>query len=169
MVWWTSRRACAPTTKPDRRPRELADRLAAAGHQCYLVGGTVRDAFLGRESPDIDLTTDARPDTVESIVRGWADHVWLQGARFGTVGCEKDGVTLEITTFRGDVYRPESRKPEVTYADTIEDDLLRRDFTVNAMALAFPEPGARRSVRRGRGPGGQAAAHAAGARDVVRR
>lgn len=129
-----------PYYEPGSTTRELADRLAAAGHDCYLVGGTVRDAFLGRESPDIDLTTDARPDTVESIVRGWADHVWLQGSRFGTVGCEKNGVTLEITTFRGDVYRTESRKPEVTYADSIEDDLLRRDFTVNAMALAFPEP-----------------------------
>jgi poly(A) polymerase len=120
--------------------RELADRLVAAGHACYLVGGTVRDAFLSRESPDVDLTTDARPEAVEAVVGGWADHVWLQGARFGTVGCEKDGVRLEVTTFRGDVYRPESRKPEVTYADTIEDDLLRRDFTINAMALGFPEP-----------------------------
>jgi poly(A) polymerase len=120
--------------------RELADRLAAAGHECYLVGGTVRDAFLGRESPDADLTTDARPDEIEAVVTGWADHVWLQGARFGTVGASKDGVPMEITTFRGDVYRPESRKPEVAYADRIEDDLVRRDFTVNAMALAMPEP-----------------------------
>ena len=126
--------------EPGSPTRELADRLARDGHESYLVGGTVRDAFLGRESADVDLTTDARPDVIEAVLSGWADHVWLQGARFGTVGAEKDGVRLEVTTFRGDVYRPESRKPEVTYADTIEDDLVRRDFTVNAMALAMPEP-----------------------------
>jgi poly(A) polymerase len=129
-----------PYFEPGSPTRELADRLHAAGHECYLVGGTVRDAFLGRESPDADLTTDARPEVVEGIVAGWADHVWLQGARFGTVGAEKAGVTIEITTFRGDVYRPDSRKPEVTFADRIEDDLARRDFTVNAMALAMPVP-----------------------------
>jgi len=126
--------------EPGSPSRQLADRLAAAGHGCFLVGGTVRDAFLGRDSPDVDLTTDARPEQIEGLVRGWADSVWTQGARFGTIGCAKDGVTMEITTFRGDVYRPESRKPEVTYADRIEDDLVRRDFTINAMALAFPEP-----------------------------
>jgi poly(A) polymerase len=129
-----------PYYEPGSPTRELADRLAAAGFGCYLVGGTVRDAFLGRESPDVDLTTDARPDAIEAVVRGWADHLWLQGARFGTVGALKDGVPMEITTFRGDVYRSESRKPEVTYADTIEEDLGRRDFTINAMALAIPEP-----------------------------
>jgi len=122
--------------------RELAERLMAAGHECYLVGGTVRDLVLDRvdAANDIDLTTDARPDAIEAAVRGWADSVWLQGQRFGTVGCEKDGKRLEITTFRGDVYRPESRKPEVTFADVIDDDLGRRDFTVNAMALAYPDP-----------------------------
>jgi poly(A) polymerase len=123
-------------------PRELADRLIAAGYEAYLVGGTVRDLVLDRvdAEKDIDLTTDARPEAIEAVVRGWADAVWLQGQRFGTVGCMKDGRPLEITTFRGDVYRPESRKPEVTFADRIEDDLGRRDFTVNAMALAYPEP-----------------------------
>jgi poly(A) polymerase len=120
--------------------RELAERLAAAGHECYLVGGTVRDAFLGAASPDVDLATDARPDEVRTLLDGWADHVWLQGERFGTVGAEKDGVRLEVTTYRGDVYRPESRKPNVTFADRIEDDLARRDFTINAMALQLPVP-----------------------------
>ena len=123
-------------------PRELADRLIDAGYECYLVGGTVRDLVLDRvdADKDIDLTTNARPDAIEAVVRGWADAVWLQGQRFGTVGCTKAGRPMEITTFRGDIYRPESRKPEVSFADAIEDDLGRRDFTVNAMALAYPEP-----------------------------
>jgi poly(A) polymerase len=120
--------------------RQLADRLAAVGHECYLVGGTVRDAFLGATSPDVDLATDARPDEIRQLVDGWADHVWLQGERFGTVGAQKDGVHFEVTTYRGDVYRPDSRKPTVTFADRIEDDLARRDFTINAMALQLPVP-----------------------------
>src|SRR5947208_2313946 len=123
--------------------QELAGRLVAGGHQCYLVGGSVRDAFLDLspdEKRDVDVATDARPDEVERVVRGWADHVWLQGKRFGTVGCEKNGIRIEITTFRAEVYRPESRKPEVAFADDIETDLSRRDFTVNAMALRLPDP-----------------------------
>ena len=121
-------------------PQQLAARLAESGHECYLVGGTVRDALLDRVDEDVDLTTDARPEAIEAAVRGWADSMWLQGQRFGTIGVEKGGLRMEITTFRGDIYRPESRKPEVTYADCIEDDLGRRDFTINAMALALPEP-----------------------------
>jgi poly(A) polymerase len=120
--------------------RMLADRLVAAGHECYLVGGSVRDALLDRASPDIDITTDARPDEVERLVRGLTDTVWLQGKQFGTVGARIDGRAFEITTFRAEVYRPESRKPGVAYADDIETDLSRRDFTVNAMALRLPEP-----------------------------
>ena len=73
-------------------------------------------------------------------MRPLADHLWLQGQRFGTIGCQIDGVQMEITTFRAEVYRPESRKPSVTYADDIETDLSRRDFTVNAMALRLPDP-----------------------------
>lgn len=118
---------------------ELARRLAEADHQCYLVGGSVRDALLDLPHDDIDVTTGARPDEVERLVRGWADHVWLQGQRFGTVGCEVRGMRIEITTFRADVYRPESRKPEVEFADDVETDLSRRDFTINAMALLLPE------------------------------
>jgi poly(A) polymerase len=130
----------APYFEPGSTTQELAARFRDAGFRCYMVGGSVRDAFLDRPLTDVDITTDARPDAVEAIVRPWADHVWLQGQRFGTVGCEKNGERFEITTFRADVYRPESRKPEVEYANDIETDLSRRDFTVNAMALALDEP-----------------------------
>jgi poly(A) polymerase len=126
--------------EPGSPTQELVARLAKGGHRAYLVGGSVRDAFLDREIEDVDITTDARPDAIEKAVRGWADAVWLQGQRFGTVGCEKNGEKFEITTFRADVYRPESRKPEVTFSDDIESDLSRRDFTVNSMALALDEP-----------------------------
>jgi poly(A) polymerase len=124
----------------DSPTQQLASRLRAHGHAAYLVGGSVRDALLDRDIVDIDITTDARPEVIESVVRPWADAVWLQGQRFGTVGCEKDGDRFEITTFRADVYRPESRKPDVTFSDDIETDLSRRDFTVNAMAIALDDP-----------------------------
>jgi poly(A) polymerase len=122
--------------------QQLARRLLDAGHECYLVGGTVRDALLDRLDPhnDLDFATSARPAEIEAIVEGWADAVWLQGRQFGTVGCRLGDTTMEITTFRADVYRPESRKPEVAYADDIETDLSRRDFTVNATAIRLPEP-----------------------------
>ena len=126
--------------EPGSPTQELVARLAKDGHRAYLVGGSVRDAFLDREIVDVDITTDARPDAIEKAVRGWAKAVWLQGQRFGTIGAEKNGERFEITTFRADVYRPESRKPEVTFSDDIESDLSRRDFTVNAMALALDDP-----------------------------
>jgi poly(A) polymerase len=120
---------------PGTAVRDLASRLAASGHRCYLVGGPVRDMLLGRPMIDFDLTTDARPDAIKAAIGDWADDVWLQGERYGTVGARKAGITYEVTTFRADVYAPESRKPEVTFGDSIETDLGRRDFTVNAMAL----------------------------------
>ncbi|GAA1958828.1 CCA tRNA nucleotidyltransferase [Catenulispora subtropica] len=114
---------------------ELAGRFAAAGHTLALVGGPVRDALLGRLSDDLDFTTDARPEQVLKLVQGWAEAVWDVGIAFGTVGAQKDGAKLEITTFRSEAYDRDSRKPEVAYGDSIEDDLFRRDFTVNAMAV----------------------------------
>lgn len=125
---------------PDSPTQQLAARLRDAGYRVYLVGGSVRDALLDRDIVDVDIATDARPEVIESVVRPWADAVWLQGKRFGTVGCEKGGERFEITTFRADVYRPESRKPEVRFADDVEIDLSRRDFTVNAMAIALDDP-----------------------------
>jgi poly(A) polymerase len=121
----------------------LAERFADADKRLYLVGGVVRDLVLGRPmgpERDIDLTTDARPDEVKRLVGGWADARWAQGERFGTIGCRKGDWTFEITTHRGEAYHPDSRKPEVVFADDIQADLARRDFTVNAMALSLPDP-----------------------------
>ncbi len=126
---------------------ELVQRFVSAGKRIYLVGGTVRDAIAGRPGgasafgpdADVDFTTDARPDEIEALVAGWADAVWLQGKRFGTIGCLHDGRRHEITTHRAEAYDPNSRKPEVVFGDDIEGDLSRRDFTVNAMALVLPD------------------------------
>ncbi len=128
--------------EPGSPTQELAARLREGGYRSYLVGGSVRDAFLDRvaRDPDVDIATDARPDAVKRAVKGWADAVWNQGERFGTIGCEKHDERFEITTFRADVYRPDSRKPEVTFSDAVETDLSRRDFTVNAIAMALDEP-----------------------------
>ena len=120
------------------RANELGEIFAAAGHQLALVGGSVRDVFLGRRSGDIDLTTDATPDQVQAITRDWADQAWNVGIDFGTVGLRKDGSTFEITTYRSDRYDRTSRKPVVSYGRSLEDDLARRDFTVNAMAATLP-------------------------------
>jgi poly(A) polymerase len=120
----------------------LVERFDAAGFRLYLVGGAVRDLLLGAdvESADLDFTTDARPDQVKACLRGWADDLWTQGERFGTIGARRTDAagrsrTFEITTFRAEVYHDDSRKPLVTYSDSIEVDLGRRDFTINAMAL----------------------------------
>jgi poly(A) polymerase len=140
---------------------ELAARFDAAGHRLYLVGGSVRDALLGREGSDLDFTTDARPDAVQSVVEGWADAVWDTGIAFGTIGARKRGTTVEITTFRADAYDRVSRKPAVRFGDTIEDDLVRRDFTVNAMAVELTG-----TERRFVDPHGGLAALAAGVLDT---
>lgn len=121
--------------------RPLADRFTAVGHHVYLVGGIVRDLVLGRVSDDadLDLTTDARPDQTIAVLSGWADSVWSQGQAFGTIGARKGDTIYEITTHRAEAYREDSRKPHVVYADDVADDLSRRDFTVNAMALRLPD------------------------------
>jgi poly(A) polymerase len=116
--------------------RPLGDRFAAAGHRLFLVGGTVRDLLVGRSGEqDFDATTDARPAEIKRLLDGWADAIWTQGERFGTIGAKRRDRHYEITTHRAESYAPDSRKPEVSFGDTIEVDLSRRDFTVNAMAL----------------------------------
>jgi poly(A) polymerase len=114
---------------------ELAERFATAGHTLYLVGGSVRDALLGRPVTDLDFTTDARPPRIQQLVTGWADAMWDTGIAFGTVGVRKGDQICEITTFRADHYDRRTRNPEVTFGDSIDGDLVRRDFTVNAMAV----------------------------------
>nr|WP_233515119.1 CCA tRNA nucleotidyltransferase [Marinitenerispora sediminis] len=117
---------------------ELGQRFADGGHELAIVGGPVRDALLGRPSQDLDLTTDAVPQRILELVEGWADAVWTVGIDFGTVGLRKGGQQLEITTYRSESYQPKSRKPDVSYGDSLHADLERRDFTVNAMAARLP-------------------------------
>ncbi len=149
----------APGSSP--WPKNSAGCFQAAGFQLALVGGSVRDALLGRLGHDLDFTTDARPEQVLKILRPWADAIWEVGIAFGTVGARKDvpggsgsgaggdapgsgeaeagrSFQIEVTTYRSEAYDRTSRKPEVSYGDTIEEDLVRRDFTVNAMAVALP-------------------------------
>ncbi|MGK5533134.1 CCA tRNA nucleotidyltransferase [Streptomyces sp. URMC 129] len=144
------RRAVSELLRVSPIADDLATRFQQAGFSLALVGGSVRDALLGRLGNDLDFTTDARPEDVLRIVRPWADAVWEVGIAFGTVGCRKtapDGAAdgghkdylLEITTYRSEAYDRTSRKPEVVYGDSLEEDLLRRDFTVNAMAVALPQ------------------------------
>lgn len=118
---------------------ELGARFEKAGHELYLVGGSVRDALRGMPPKDLDFATDARPNAIVRILQGWADHRYLTGIRFGTVGARKGEHQLEITTFREEVYPEDSRHPHVAFAKEIETDLSRRDFTINAMALRLPD------------------------------
>jgi poly(A) polymerase len=115
--------------------RDVGRVFADAGHQLYLVGGSVRDALLGRLGTDLDFTTDARPEQMQTFLRPWADALWDTGIEFGTVGVGKAGDRMEITTFRADTYDQVSRNPQVRFGDNLDDDLVRRDFTVNAMAI----------------------------------
>ena len=117
---------------------ELGRRFAGAGHALALVGGSVRDALRGRLGQDLDFATDARPEEVLTLVKGWADAWWEVGIAFGTVGARKDDVVVEVTTYRDEVYRSDSRKPEVSYGRSLAEDLRRRDLTVNAMAVTVP-------------------------------
>ena len=119
---------------------ELGRLFEAAGRELALVGGPVRDAVLGRSSADLDFTTSARPEQTEAILRSWTRDgaIWDMGRDFGTLGGVRDGVKVEITTYRTESYDPASRKPQVEYGDTLEGDLSRRDFTVNAMAVRLP-------------------------------
>jgi poly(A) polymerase len=117
---------------------ELGRIFGSAGHELALVGGPVRDAMLGRRHNDLDLTTSARPEEIERLLKGWADATWDIGRAFGTIGSRKGQFQVEITTYRSEEYDPTSRKPAVDFGDTLEGDLGRRDFTVNAMAVRVP-------------------------------
>jgi len=118
----------------------VADRFLANRFQLYLVGGVVRDRLLGVDrTPDLDLTTDAPPERIRELVDGVADTVWLQGERFGTVGIRLGDLTMEITTHRSEAYMGDSRKPVVRFSTDLYEDLARRDFTVNAMAVEVAE------------------------------
>ncbi|TDC39930.1 CCA tRNA nucleotidyltransferase [Micromonospora sp. 15K316] len=118
---------------------ELGRRFAQAGHELHLVGGSVRDALLGRLGDDLDFCTDAHPDETLRIVKGWAEAIWETGREFGTIGAQRDGLRLEITTFRAEAYDQVSRNPVVEYGTSLVEDLKRRDFTINAMAVSLPE------------------------------
>jgi len=117
---------------------ELGRRYAAAGHQLHLVGGSVRDALLGRLGDDLDFCTDATPEQTLKLVKDWADAIWTTGAEFGTIGLTRHKLRLEVTTFRAEAYDRVSRNPIVRYGQTLAEDLRRRDFTINAMAVSLP-------------------------------
>jgi poly(A) polymerase len=117
---------------------ELGALFTAAGHEIALVGGSVRDALLDRLGSDLDLTTSARPAETKRLISSWADSFWDVGAAFGTIGATKGEFHIEVTTYRADAYDPATRKPDVSYGDSILEDLLRRDFTINAMAVRLP-------------------------------
>ncbi|MBV1852210.1 CCA tRNA nucleotidyltransferase [Catellatospora tritici] len=117
---------------------ELGRRFAKAGHQLHLVGGSVRDALLGRLGDDLDFCTDAHPDETLRLLKGWAEATWETGREFGTIGAQRSGLRLEITTYRAESYDGISRNPQVQYGTNLHDDLVRRDFTVNAMAVSLP-------------------------------
>jgi poly(A) polymerase len=132
------RRAAAAFARLAPVTEDLGRRFAAAGHELALVGGPVRDAFLGRTAPDLDFATDAVPEATERVLAAWADATWDVGRRFGTIGARRGDEVVEVTTYRTDSYDGTSRKPEVVFGSSLVDDLERRDFTINAMALRLP-------------------------------
>jgi poly(A) polymerase len=145
------RRALAVLTEMAPAAIELGEVFRAAGHELALVGGPVRDAFLGRASNDLDFATSATPDETEALLARWGDAHWDIGKEFGTIGARRFArgtgsaggpaadVVVEVTTYRSDEYDPASRKPVVAFGDTLDGDLSRRDFTVNAMAVRLPD------------------------------
>src|SRR5919107_1881059 len=116
----------------------IGEAFREAGHELYLVGGYVRDCLLGGEHPDIDATTDARPREIKRLLGPWAEHLWTVGERFGTIGSTVGGFAVEVTTYRTDQYTRGSRHPEVRFGDSLQEDLARRDFTINAVAAHAP-------------------------------
>jgi poly(A) polymerase len=134
-------RAMAALNAQPEPLRSLGAVFAAAGRELYLVGGSVRDALVGRVSTDLDFTTDAGPAEVQKLLRPWADGLWDTGIEFGTIGATRDAQRFEITTFRADTYDRVTRNPQVRFGDRLDDDLKRRDFTVNAMAVQITADG----------------------------
>src|SRR5699024_2984034 len=118
---------------------ELGQRFADAGYELALVGGPVRDMFLGSSVTDLDFTTDAVPETIPHISTGWSPAPWDIGAAYATIGARYDDWIVEISTYRDEKYDPDSRKPQVVFGTELVEDLRRRDFTVNAMALRLPD------------------------------
>ena len=118
---------------------ELANEFSRSGYEFAVVGGPVRDLLLNRSITDLDFTTNATPQQIIELVTPWADTVWDVGIAFGTVGARRKDFQVEITTYRSEIYRDDSRKPEVIFGKTLEEDLIRRDFTINAMAVRLPE------------------------------
>lgn len=117
---------------------EAGELFARAGFELALVGGPVRDLFLGETSVDLDFTTNATPDETLAVVDGWADATWEIGKEYGTIGIRKGNEMVEITTYRAEKYDPDSRKPVVAFGTDLKEDLFRRDFTINSMALRLP-------------------------------
>jgi poly(A) polymerase len=133
------RRAVAELLRVSPVADELGRRFAAAGHELHLVGGSVRDALLGRLGDDLDFATSAHPDQTLGLLTGWAEATWTTGAEFGTIGAARHGLRLEITTYRAEAYDRVSRNPIVRYGTNLLDDLRRRDFAVNSMAVSVPD------------------------------
>lgn len=119
--------------------KEIGELFQSQGFEISLVGGPVRDALLGKSVKDLDFTTNARAEQIQKVLKPWAENIWDVGIKFGTIGAKKENFELEITTYRSEIYDPTSRKPEVKFGDSLVEDLERRDFTINAIALKLPD------------------------------